>query len=264
MTMEGRLSMDRLAGRTAIVTGGGSGIGRAIAVRLAEDGCNIGIFDRNEQTAVETVAMVTALGRRGCAATGDVANRDEVRAGVVALRAALGPIDILVNNAGILRTSAFVDTTVDEWRTVLATNLDGVFHFCQAVLPNMIARGKGCVINMSSWTGKQGVANHAAYATSKFGVIGLSQSIAAEVAKDGVRVNAVCPGIIIETQMRDEAETLNREQGLPDVTTRVQSIPLRRAGYPKDVAGVVAFLASEDAAYMTGQAINITGGLWMH
>ena len=175
----------------------------------------------------------------------------------------LDGFDILVNNVGILRTSPFLDTTFQTWREVLSVNLDSVFHFSQAVLPGMIERKRGCIINISSWTGKKGVPNHSAYSTSKFAIIGLTQSIAGEVAPHGVRVNAVCPGIIDNTAMRSEAELLNREQGLPDLHARVQSVPLRRAGEPGDIAGVVAFLASDDAAYMTGQAINVTGGLWM-
>ena len=126
----------------------------------------------------------------------------------------------------------------------------------------MIERRRGAVVNMSSWVGKKGVPNHAAYSASKFAVIGLTQSIAGEVAGFGVRVNAVCPGIIVDTQMRIDAEMSNQRQGLPDVTERVRAIPLGRPGVPDDIARVVAFLASDEADYMTGQAINITGGLW--
>jgi NAD(P)-dependent dehydrogenase (short-subunit alcohol dehydrogenase family) len=249
----------------AIVTGAGGGIGRAIALRLARSGHAIGIFDRDAAGAERTAALVRDLGPAAAAvATGSVALRDDVRRGMAALEAALGPADILVNNAGILRTAPFLETGEETWREVLAINLDGAFHACQAVLPGMVARGRGAIVNMSSWTGKKGVPNHAAYSASKFAVIGLTQSIAGEMAPHGIRVNAVCPGIIVDTQMRAEAEELNRRQGLPDVATRAQSIPLRRAGTPEEIAGVVAFLASDDAAYMTGQAINITGGLWMN
>lgn len=255
---------DRLAGRKAVVTGAGLGIGRAIALRLAAEGCDVGIFDRSAADAAETARQVGVLGRTAPVVTGDVSVREDVQAAMTALGDALGRVDILVNNAGILRTAPFLETDLATWRSVLGVNLDGVFHGCQAVLPGMIARGSGVIVNMSSWTGKKGVPNHAAYATSKFGVIGLTQSIAGEVSPLGVRVNAICPGIIVNTAMRDQAEVLNREQGLPDVATRAQAIPLKRAGTPEEVAGVVAFLASDDAAYMTGQAINITGGLWMN
>jgi NAD(P)-dependent dehydrogenase (short-subunit alcohol dehydrogenase family) len=127
----------------------------------------------------------------------------------------------------------------------------------------MLARRRGAIVNMASWTGKKGVANHAAYSASKFALIGLTQSLAVEMAAHGIRVNAVRPDIIVETAMRDDAEAMNRQQGLPDVETRVRAVPLRRAGQPEDVARTVAFLVSDEADYMTGQAINVTGGLWM-
>lgn len=252
-----------LEGRSAIVTGAGGGIGRAIALRLAREGCAIGIFDLSEAGAAATADLVRAEGRTAAVTLGSVADREDVDAGAASLIADLGSVDILVNNAGILRTAAFLDTSAATWRDVLAINLDGAFHVSQAVLPHMLERGRGAIVNMSSWTGKKGVPNHAAYSASKFGLIGLTQSLAGEFAPLGIRVNAVCPGIIVDTQMRADAEELNRAQGLPDVETRSKSIPMRRPGYPDEIANVVAFLASDQAAYMTGQAINITGGLWM-
>ncbi len=249
----------------ALVTGAGNGIGRAIALRLARDGRDVSVLDRDLAGAEATAALVRALGRRAAAVEVDVGRRDSVREAVARATAALGPIDALVNNAGILRTAPFLDVSESDWRDVMTVNLDGVFHCSQAVLPGMLARGSGCIVNMSSWTGKKGVPNHAAYAASKAAVIALTQSVAGELAARGIRVNAICPGTIVDTRMRDEAEALNTAQGLPDVQTRVKTvIPMRRAGTPDDVAGVVAFLLSADAAYMTGQAINITGGLWMN
>ena len=251
--------------RIALVTGAGAGIGRAIALRLAADGCDIGVVDLDEAAADETAALVRKLGRQACAAMGNVARRDSVQAAVARVAEALGPVDVLVNNAGILRTAKFLDVTDEDWRQTMSVNLDGVFYCCQAVLPAMLARRAGCIVNMSSWTGKKGVPNHTAYSATKAAVIALTQSLAGEMAEHGIRVNAVCPGTIVDTRMRTEAEALNKAQGLPDVDTRVKTlIPMRRAGLPADVAGVVAFLVSDDAAYMTGQAINITGGLWMN
>ncbi len=252
-----------LDGRIAIVTGAAGGIGRAIAVRLAREGCDVGIFDLDEAGAHATAERVRAEGRRAAVALGSVARRAEVMGGTATLTGALGPIDVLVNNAGILRTSPFMETTEQAWRDVFAVNVDGTFHFCQAVLPGMMKRARGAIVNMSSWAGKKSVPNHAAYSASKFAVIGLTQSIALETAGRGIRVNAVCPGIIADTQMRVDAEAANRAQGLPDLETRAKTVPLCRAGSPEEVAGVVAFLVSDEAAYMTGQAINITGGLWM-
>jgi NAD(P)-dependent dehydrogenase (short-subunit alcohol dehydrogenase family) len=252
-----------LHGRVALVTGAGSGIGRAIAQRFAREGCPVGLLDIDPAGLQVTLELVRQVGVPGAVATANVARRAEVTAGVAALTASLGAVDILVNNAGILRTAPFLEITDAIWRDTFGVNLDGAFHVCQAVLPAMVSRRAGTVVNMASWTGKKGVPNHAAYSASKFALIGLTQTLAGEMAAHGIRVNAVCPGIIVDTQMRVEAEAMNKQQGLPDVQTRAKSIPLQRAGTPDEIAGVVAFLASDEAGYMTGQAVNITGGLWM-
>ena len=252
-----------LSGRKAIITGAGLGIGRAIALRLAEEGCDVG-FDRDPGSVDVTAAMIRDKGRRAVIALGDASRPDDVVTGAADLVQALDGIDILVNNAGILRTAPFLETPYAIWREVFSINLDGAFLFSQSILPVMVEQKSGCVVNMASWTGKKGVPNHSAYSASKFALIGLTQSLAGEMAGHGIRVNAVCPGVIVNTRMRDLAEELNHAQGLPDVATRVQTtIPLKRAGEPQDVAGVVTFLCSDDASYMTGQSINITGGLWM-
>ncbi len=256
--------MDDLTNKVALVTGAGAGIGRAIALRLATGGADVGLFDLNAAGAGATAEAINALGRRAIVAPGNVASRAEVVRGVEAITSELGAIDILVNNAGILRTAAFLDVTEADWRRMFAINLDGVFHFSQAVLPAMVARKSGAIVNVSSWTGKKGVPNHAAYGATKSAIINLTQSLAGEFGSLGIRINAVCPGIIVDTEMRAEAEEMNRAQGLPDVATRVQAIPLRRAGMPDEIAELVAFLASDRAAYMTGQAINVTGGHWMN
>ena len=251
-----------LDGRRAIVTGAGGGIGRAIALRLAGEGCDVGILDRDLAAAEDAAAAVRQLGRAASAAAGNVALRAEAEAGLAALVSALGGVDILVNNAGILRTAPFLETGDADWHDTFGVNLDGAYHCCQFVLPRMMAGRGGAVVNVSSWTGKKGLPNHAAYGASKFALIGLTQAVAAEMAEHGIRVNAVCPGIIVDTAMREEAERRNRAQGLPDVETRVRAVPLRRAGTPADVANLVAFLASDQSDYMTGQAVNVTGGLW--
>jgi 3-oxoacyl-[acyl-carrier protein] reductase/sorbitol-6-phosphate 2-dehydrogenase len=227
------MPMYDLKGRNALVTGGGAGIGRAIAQRLAAEGCDVGIRDLDLSGAEATAAEARALGRRAHAAASNVAERGSAEAAVAALSTALGRVDILVNNAGILRTAPFLETTDAEWHGNFGVNLDGAFHCCQAVLPGMVARRGGAVVNVAFWTGKKGVPNHAAYSASKFALIGLTQAIAGEMAAHGIRVNAVCPGIIVETRMWEEAEERNRVQGLPDVATRLASIPLRRAGTPR-------------------------------
>lgn len=256
--------MTEFSGKVAVVTGAGAGIGREVALRLARDGANLGLFDLNTDAARETAEAVARIGRKAAVASGNVARCEDVRQAIARFQTDLGPVDILVNNAGILRTARFLDLNEADWRAMFAVNLDGVFHFSQAVLPGMVERGCGAIINMSSWTGKKGVPNHAAYGATKAAIINLTQSLAGEFGRQGIRINAVCPGVIVDTNMRAEAEEMNRAQGLPDVATRVQSIPLRRAGYPAEIAEVVAFLASERAAYMTGQAINVTGGHWMN
>ncbi len=256
--------MDEFSNKIALVTGAGAGIGRATALRLASGGADVGLFDLNAGAAQEVADAVRRLGRQAVVAIGDVSNGDEARAAVAAVAQELGAVDILVNNAGILRTAKFLDVSEREWRSTFAINLDGVFHFSQAALPAMIERRTGSIINMSSWTGKKGVPNHAAYGATKAAIINLTQSLAGEFGELGIRINAVCPGIIIDTNMRAEAEEMNRAQNLPDVAARVQAIPLRRAGYPSEIAELVAFLASDRAAYMTGQAINVTGGHWMN
>jgi NAD(P)-dependent dehydrogenase (short-subunit alcohol dehydrogenase family) len=206
--------MSRFAGRAAIITGGGGGIGRAIALRLAREGCDVGVFDLSEAAASETADLIRNEGRQAPIAVGNVAKREDVTRGATDLTRRLGRVDILVNNAGILRVAPFLDTTDTQWRDTFGVNLDGVF-FCQAVLPHMLERRAGCIVNMSSWTGKKDVPNHAACSASKFAVIGLAQSMAGEMAEHGIRINAVCSGVIVDTQMRVEAEVLSKAQGLP-------------------------------------------------
>ena len=256
--------MDEFGGTNAMVTGAGSGIGRAVALRLARGGCDLGLFDRDPDGLDETARLVRGLGRSAVTAVGDVASRADIAACVFEVERQIGAIGILVNNAGILRTSPFLKISEGDWREIFAVNLDGVFSFTQAVLPAMLEQGSGSIVNMASWTGKKGVPNHAAYGATKAAIINLTQSLAGEFGEHGIRINSVCPGIVVETAMRDEAEQLNRDQGLPDLATRVKEIPLRRAGYPSEIAEVVAFLASERASYMSGQAINVTGGHWMN
>lgn len=253
-----------LDGKVALVTGGASGIGRSIALRLAREGSDIGILDRDGAGAEETARMVREIGRRAVAAVGSVAERAAVDAGVAALGEALGPADVLVNCAGILRVGAVVEMPFEEWQEMFRINVDGTFNACQAVLPGMIERRRGKVVNMASWLGKTGMRNYGGYCATKFAVIGLTETLALEVAPYGINVNAVCPGTIVETGMRREAEAVHKRLGLPSAAERVANIPLGRLGLPDDVARVTAFLASDQSDYMTGQAINVTGGLWLH
>lgn len=247
----------------AIVTGAGAGIGRAIALDLAKHGWDLGICDITGPSLQQTADLAAKCGGVIAQTICDVSDEKSVFAAANELTTNLGSIDLLVNNAGILRTAPFLETSRETWRQVLSVNLDGAFYWCQAILPGMVENGSGNVINMASWTGKKGVPNHAAYCASKFALIGLTQVLAGEMADHGIRVNAVCPGIIVDTDMRATAEELNRMQGLPDVSARVRNQPIKRAGTPDDLLGAIRFLASADASFMTGQALNITGGLWM-
>lgn len=255
--------MTTLGGKTAFVTGGAQGIGRAIALRLAGEGADIALFDRDRAALDGTVAELRALGRRAAAFAGDVADPAAIAGAAAEVENKLGPIAILVNNAGICRVAPFLETSLEDLREQLRVNVEGVFVCAQAVLPRMIERRQGCVINMASFAGKSGRPYFSAYSASKFAVVGLTQALAAEAAPFNVRVNAICPGIVVSTPMRRQIEEAHRRFGLPDTEERAKAVPLGRTAEPEDVAGVAVFLASPAAEYITGEAIAVTGGLFM-
>ena len=252
------------APRTALITGAGSGIGRAIALRLSRDGWAVAVNDVDPARATLVAREVDAAGGRGAAVVADVGDREAAHRMVAETLTTLGPIDLLVNNAGLCRLGAIAEFPEADWHATFRVNVDGVFFCCQAALPHMTTRGRGSIVNIASWSGKAGAPYFGPYCASKFAVIGLTQSLAKEVAAQGIRVNAVCPGIVAGTEMRAQVDAEARALGRPTSTDRVGWIPLGRLGEAEDVAGVVAFLASDDARYMTGQALNVTGGLWMH
>jgi NAD(P)-dependent dehydrogenase (short-subunit alcohol dehydrogenase family) len=255
--------MQELAGKRALITGGAKGIGRAIGFELARQGCAIALIDVDGPAAEATAAEMRSMGWYVATAVADVSRAGPVAAAVSAFEASGQPLDILINNAGIARLGSLMGISEKDWRDTFAVNVDGMFHVMRAVVPGMVARRRGAVVNLASWLGRRGNPLFAAYAASKFAVIGLTQSLAAEVAPFGVRVNAVCPGIIAETPMRSALEQAGAAAGLPPTEERVKSIPLGRAGTPDDVAKVVAFLASDAAAYVTGAAYDVSGGHWM-
>lgn len=250
--------------RIAFVTGAASGIGRAIALRLAREGCHVGLMDTARAGLTETATEIESLGRGTKLAVADVSDRPAVDRAVATLVEALGTADILVNSAGILRVGAMLDQPYEDFARQFRVNVDGAFHVSQAVVPAMVAKGRGAVVNLSSWLGKKGMKLYGGYAASKFAVIGMTQALALEVASSGVRVNALCPGLIVETGMRDQAEALHRSLGLPTAAERVSTIPRGRLGKPDDIARVAAFLVSDEADFMTGQAVNVTGGFWLN
>ena len=251
-----------LKGRKAIVTGAAQGIGRAIAERLVAEGCDVGIFDRDSETAKRTAEELARPGRKIISVSGDVSVQEDVEKGIGTLLTELGPVDILVNNAGICPIGKLLEMPERDWHAAFGVNVDGMFYVSRVVIPAMVARRRGAVVNLASWMGKSGVANYGAYCATKFAIVALTQALAGEVGEHGIRVNAVAPGLIVETRMRDESEKDRRAKGLPLAEDRAKTIPLRRAGLPADIARTVAFLVSDEADYITGETVNVTGGLW--
>jgi NAD(P)-dependent dehydrogenase (short-subunit alcohol dehydrogenase family) len=186
---------------------------------------------------------------------------EEVSRAVDAILGRFGKIDLLVNNAGIAWMGPALEMPLDALQSMLRVNVEGVFIVGRAVLPQMIARHTGSVVNLASWAGKTGPAFFAGYGASKFALIGLTQALAREMAPHGIRVNAICPGIVVDTAMRSAIEMQQRHLGLPETAEREKSIPIGRVSVPDDVARIAAFLASDEASYVTGEAINLSGGL---
>jgi meso-butanediol dehydrogenase / (S,S)-butanediol dehydrogenase / diacetyl reductase len=250
--------MYALNGRVGLVTGAGGGIGREIARRLARDGMAVAVLDR-DGAAAEAAAAETG----GLAVAADVTSPEEVGRAVDTVLARFKHVDVVVNNAGIAWMGPALEMPIEALQAMLRVNVEGVFIVSRAVLPHMIARRSGSVINLASWAGKSGNAFFAGYSASKFAVIGLTQALAREMAPHGIRVNAICPGIVVDTAMRTAIEAQQRQYGLPETTEREKTIPLGRVSVPDDVARIAAFLASDEASYMTGEAINLSGGLLM-
>ena len=256
-----------LQGQVAIVTGAGRGIGRATALELARMGADIVIAELDAGGADKTAALVKDLGRRAVVVPTDVTKRADLATMVERTRAALGRIDVLVNNAGIYRAAAALDVTEEHWDAIMTINAKAVFFATQAVLPVMIAQKSGSIVSLASMAGKIGSRTNLPYNASKAAVISMTKSLALAHAADGIRVNCVCPGFV-ETDMwtmvaREQSALLNQT---PEEFTRrrLETVPLGRMERPEDVAAVIGFLASPRAAYMTGQALSVDGGLVMH
>jgi 2-hydroxycyclohexanecarboxyl-CoA dehydrogenase len=247
----------RLDGKTAFVTGGASGIGASTARRLAAEGARVAIGDLNEEGAREVAGELD-----GFACALDVTDTSSVRAGITAAVDELGDIDVLVNNAGTDRFSFFVNSDEQLWDFVLGVNLRGVLAVTHAVLPRMQERRTGCIVNVASEAGRVGSQGSAAYSAAKAGVIGFTKAIAREAARYRVRCNAVAPGPI-ETPLLNAAPLVLGEVGERLKQAMVNSTALKRSGQPEEVAAAIAFLACEDASYVTGQTLNVSGGLSM-
>jgi 2-hydroxycyclohexanecarboxyl-CoA dehydrogenase len=244
-----------MIGRTAIVTGGASGIGAAIARRLADGGAMVAIFDVNTDAAVTAARTIEANGGKAVGVEVDVTDRASIDAGVAQVRARLGRPAILVNSAGFSTEGPFLELTAETWNRVLAINLTGTFDCCQAVLPDMIEEGWGRIVNISSSSVHSGAPEMAAYVSAKSGVVGLTKVLALEFSPHGITVNTIPPGFIDTPMLR---ETVAR--GRVHIASQEKRTPVRRIGQPEDVAAACAFLVSEEAGYITGQVIGVNGG----
>jgi len=250
-----------MADRVALVTGGGGGIGRAIAQALAADGRAVAVADLSESSAAATVEALTADGGRELAVPMDITDAGSVSAGVALVVDQLGPVDILVNNAGWDEMRPFLETEEPFWDRVIDVNFKGCLRVTHAVLPGMVERGFGRVINIGSDAGRVGSSLESVYSGAKGGVIAFTKTLAREVAREGVTANTVCPGPTRTPMLEGMAGEGERGQKLIDALTR--AVPMRRLGEPADVAAAVAFLASDAAGYVTGQTLSVSGGLTM-
>lgn len=241
--------------KVAIVTGSGSGIGRAIALELAARGADVALCGRRLEPVQETAKMIEALGRKAYAASVDVSGSEAVQAFVADVIKTFGKVDILVNNAGLTRDNLLMRMSEEEWDAVLDTNLKGAFLFCKALARPMMKQRSGAVVNIASIVGITGNAGQCNYSASKAGLIAMTKSMAKELASRGIRVNAVAPGFIV-SQMTDALPEEIRNEML-------KNIPAGRFGKTDDIAKAVAFLCSEDASYVTGQTLSVNGGLVM-
>ncbi len=248
----------RLSGKVAIVTGAAQGIGRAIAMRLAEEGARVAIADINDAGAAKTAEEIRAAGGQAIAVKLDVTSLEQAVAAMERVEREVGPIDILVNNAGWDKVEPFVENTPEMWDRVIAINFRGPLNCCKAVIPGMQARGSGKIVTISSDAGRVGSMGEAVYAGCKAGLIGFSKTLARELARNHINVNVVCPGptdtALLKSAMADRPGVLD---------AMAKSIPMRRLGQPQDLAGAVAFFASPDSDYATGQVLSISGGLTM-
>ena len=243
--------------RTAIVTGGASGIGLAISQRLASEGSAVAVFDRAGSAAESAAAKIEAAGGAAMAVTVDVTDRPQIDAGVDAVRSRLGAATILVNCAGLDGFDRFLDITPETWHRILEVNLTGTFNCCQAVVPDMIASQWGRIVNISSSSAHSGQPLMTHYVAAKAGVIGFTKALALELGPKGVTVNTIPPGFIDTPMLR-----ASERQGFlgKGVDHHAEQTPVRRVGRPEDIAACCAFLVRDEAGYITGQVIGVNGG----
>ncbi len=247
--------------RTVLVTGGARGIGRAVALRLAREGNAVAVADLLAEQGAEVALEIETAGGRAIALVLDVTETASVDAGVARVASELGPVDVLVNCAGWDQLRPFLQTDEDFWRQVIAINYEGCLRTTRAVLGSMVGRGWGRIVNVSSDAARVGSAQEAVYAGAKAAVIAFTKTVAREAARAGVTANVVCPGPTDTALLQGMVETSPDSERL--VAALARAVPMRRLGRPEDVAAAVAFLAGEDAGYITGQTLSVSGGLTM-
>ncbi|MDZ4697531.1 MAG: glucose 1-dehydrogenase [Deltaproteobacteria bacterium] len=249
----------RFTNKIVLITGAGSGIGRATALRFASEGAQVGVIDRREAASCAVVAEIKASGGRAVAGTADVTQAADCARVVAEVIAAFGPIDILVNNAGIGHSGTILETDEPIWDAVMDVNVKGMFLMSKAVLPAMIERGAGVIVNTASVAGVKAVPDRLVYTTSKFAVVGFTRAMALDHVRQGIRVNCVCPGTT-ETPWIDErlAQSPDAAKARAALISRQ---PMGRMGKAEEMAGAIVYLASDDAAFATGTALVIDGGL---
>ena len=243
-----------LEGKVAVVTGAGSGIGRACSLQLAKDGAAVAVWDLNPEAAKGTVALIEAAGGRAIACVGDVSNAQQIAESLARTRSELGPVTILVNNAAVSEFCSFTKLSEDAWDRMVRINLKGPFLCTQAVIEDMLAAGWGRIINISSSSAQGGASRMAHYAASKGGVVGFTKALAIEYASKGITVNHIPPNLIYTPMLKNSPV---------DVEAVAASSPMKRPGKPEDVAAACSYLASEAANYVTGQALSVNGGRYL-
>lgn len=254
-------------GKVAVITGAGSGIGQAVARRLAKEGCNVALLYRDKNTAIETADEINANGGKAIAIKADVTCKEDIFNAAKTAAETFGKIDIWVNCAGYSKIIPFLEHTEEIWDRTIDINLRGMFFGCQAAVTYMLKNGGGSIINFSSQSGKKGTNSYAAYCSSKFGVIGLTQSVAAEFAGNNIRCNSICPSVVLTPMWDKQVADYATKKGIQpeEVMPRfISNTPLHRLCELDDVTNLVVFLASENSSYMTGQAFNLTGGACMY
>ncbi len=250
----------RMQNKVALVTGGSRGIGHAICLRLAEEGAKVAVVDILEEEAAQTADAIKAKGGQALSVKTDVTQLDQVRVCVQRVTEIWGQVDILVNNAGWDKIEPFIDSQPETWDRVIAINLKGPIHFCHAVIPQMAARSSGKIISISSDAGRVGSTGEAVYSACKAGVIGFSKTLARELARSKINVNVICPGPTDTALLK---QVTSGDKGARIIEAMTRAVPFRRLGTPEEIANAVAFFASPDADFVTGQVLSVSGGLTM-